>query len=420
MADAVQTQNPSLKVHFSMNTDATSYLIFELDAVLYGLQASAVRETLPLPQIAPLHHVRAPWLGALDVRGRLLPILDTRVLLGGAPRRLTLSDNVVLVQSGDDVIGLVVGAVREVRAIPARDLEVLPRLQNASQQNIEVDAEVSAGAVFALARVDGALVQLLRADALRALANRTAMQTGALPSSALDADADVDVDAPGERALFEARAHALRLPFASATGEIALGQGATQSASHDVFAHETPQSETPRATAQQDTAQQDTLQFAAVTIGRERFAISLQWVREFTSRLPVTPVPRGPRDVLGLVNLRGEIVPLLDLRFALQLPLSDGVAAGHGPVLNNGHAARDLAADSAQIVFVECDGVRLGLAVDGVLDIVSARENQLLPIPVSTRAAFVRAALFDNEKTLAVLDLRKLLQEGGWSQKGEE
>jgi purine-binding chemotaxis protein CheW len=54
-------------------------------------------------------------------------------------------------------------------------------------------------------------------------------------------------------------------------------------------------------------------------VGPDWYAVAISAVREVMARPPVTPVPNGPRELLGLFNLRGEILPLLDTATLLAL-----------------------------------------------------------------------------------------------------
>jgi purine-binding chemotaxis protein CheW len=71
--------------------------------------------------------------------------------------------------------------------------------------------------------------------------------------------------------------------------------------------------------------------------GGERFAVELRWVREICPLPPVTPVPTAPPPIVGAVNMRGAIVPVLS------------VAPGRGP----------RAGDA--LVLIDVDGVSAGL-----------------------------------------------------------
>ena len=326
-----------VSLHEHKQEEATSYLLFESRGTLCGLVSSAVNEVLLLPEIAPMDG--APnWVGVLDMRGRIVPIVDPGELVGAAQRRFAITDSVVVVGSGAERIGIVVEGVRDVRSLFEDEIEVAP-----------------SGPVAGLARVDGEIVRLFD------LAFFLRFATQQIASTTAPARPFCPAATPSERALFVDRARALR---SGATG---------------------------------DTQDAMAPSMVAVRLGGEMFGFDLRWVREFAACPAVTPVPGAPSELLGLVNLRGEVVPLLDLRPALGLTVGED---GDG-----------------QITFVECEGTRLGLLVEEVLDVFAPGIDALLPPPAAsgTKGAAVRAAVYYGETTLAVLDLCNLLQQGGWT-----
>lgn len=324
-------------LHHQGLDEATSYLLFESRGTLCGLVASTVDEVLLLPEIAPLD--RAPnWVGVLDVRGRIVPIVEPGELVGAAPRRFQTSDSVIVVGAGKERIGVIVEGVRDVRPLLADEIEVAP-----------------SGLVAGLARVDGEIVRLFD------LAFFLRFATQQVASTTAPARPFCEGATPVERALFADRARALR------------------------------------ADAMEVAEDSTALSMVAVRLGGEMFGFDLRWVREFAACPAVTPVPGAPQELLGLVNLRGEVVPLLDLRPGLGLQ-SGEIAGG-------------------QIMFVECEGSRLGLLVEEVLDVFAPSEGELLPPPAASgvKGEAVRAAVYYGDATLAVLDLCNLLQQGGWA-----
>lgn len=324
-------------LHEQKQDEATSYLLFESRGTLCGLVASAVDEVLLLPEIAPLDGT-PNWVGVLDVRGRIVPIVDPGELAGAALRRFAISDSVIVVGSGGERIGIIVEGVRDVRSLFADEIEVAP-----------------SGLVAGLARVDGEIVRLFD------LAFFLRFATQQIASTTSPARPFCPTATPLERALFADRARALR---SSATGD-----------------------------AQDDTAPS----MVAVRLGGEMFGFDLRWVREFAACPVVTPVPGSPSELLGLVNLRGEVVPLLDLRPALGLTVGEDVGG--------------------QITFVECEGARIGLLVEEVVDVFAPSMGALLPPPAASgmKGEAIRAAVYYGETTLAVVDLCNLLQQGGWT-----
>src|SRR4051812_43239059 len=73
------------------------------------------------------------------------------------------------------------------------------------------------------------------------------------------------------------------------------------------------------AVAQKSRAAQGFSRYLSLTLGQELYAINALRVREIIRPLEVSPVPNSPRHLLGMINLRGKIVPVIDLRIKFNL-----------------------------------------------------------------------------------------------------
>ena len=106
-----------------------------------------------------------------------------------------------------------------------------------------------------------------------------------------------------------------------------------------------------------------TMRAAIVSLGGEQFTIDLQNVREVFVVESITPVPGMPAGLVGVTNLRGSVVPLLDLRQMI-----------------------GLAAENAQryAVVVKHGNWQVGVLVDTVPEIRTLSKDQFLPAPVGT------------------------------------
>jgi purine-binding chemotaxis protein CheW len=105
-----------------------------------------------------------------------------------------------------------------------------------------------------------------------------------------------------------------------------------------------------------------TLQMAAFTVGPHECALDIMEIREIVNPLPITRVPRAPDFLEGVVELRGAIVPIVDLRKRFDLP-----ATADRP--------------SAKYLIVSLDKRIIGLIVDGVTEVISVNRNEIRPAP---------------------------------------
>jgi purine-binding chemotaxis protein CheW len=104
------------------------------------------------------------------------------------------------------------------------------------------------------------------------------------------------------------------------------------------------------------------VQLCTFRIGGEDYAIDIMRVREIIQPLPVTPVPRAPAFVEGVVRLRGEVVPVVDVRKRLGLPVT----------------ARTR---KSKYLVVTVAGRRLGLMVDEVCEVLRLARADIRPTP---------------------------------------
>ncbi len=102
-------------------------------------------------------------------------------------------------------------------------------------------------------------------------------------------------------------------------------------------------------------------------LGRESYGLPVLGVREIIRLTPITPVPRMPASIKGVINLRGKVIPILDLRAKFQLP-----ADGYG--------------ERACIVVVQVGDppaplTLMGALVDAVEEVVQLTDAELEPTP---------------------------------------
>jgi len=117
------------------------------------------------------------------------------------------------------------------------------------------------------------------------------------------------------------------------------------------------------------------------------YAVPVERVREIVRLLPVTAMPRVPREILGVISLRGEIVQVLDLRARLGAPSTE-------------------AARSTRIVVLHGDeGEITGLLVDAVTEVLRIEEEAVRPPPTGESCA-------RGEEFVSLLNLERVLDLG--------
>ena len=128
-------------------------------------------------------------------------------------------------------------------------------------------------------------------------------------------------------------------------------------------------------------------------VGPQEFCAEIMSVREIRGWTPATELPHAPDFVRGVINLRGIVLPVVDLARRLGFPASEPTAR---------HA----------IIVTEVGGQSVGLLVDGVSDILSVTEDMIQPTPdVASDMAkiFVRGVIAIEGRMISLLALEPIL-----------
>lgn len=137
-------------------------------------------------------------------------------------------------------------------------------------------------------------------------------------------------------------------------------------------------------------AAESTLNLLEFRLASERYGLETRYVYEVHPLRELTPLPCTPEFVLGIVNVRGRILPLLDLKKFFQLP-DQGLTDLH------------------RIIHLRGNGLELGLLADvmvGVQRIALERLQPSLPTLTGIRAEYLKGV---TDERLVVLDLDRLL-----------
>lgn len=105
------------------------YLTFSLGTDRYGIPLLSVKEVLAMPEIKAVPETPAYFLGLMNLRGQIVPVVDMRTKLGLKPTARTEA-TVIISDCGDSVIGVVVDSVDSVIAPSAEDISAAPEMAN--------------------------------------------------------------------------------------------------------------------------------------------------------------------------------------------------------------------------------------------------------------------------------------------------
>ena len=143
--------------------------------------------------------------------------------------------------------------------------------------------------------------------------------------------------------------------------------------------------------------QGELLQLVSFHVGDEEFAIDILGVQEIIRMVELTPVPNAPHFVEGVINLRGKVIPIIDLRARFGLPSVDRTK-------------------ETRIIVVEIVNTVLGFIVDSVEEVLRLPESLIETSPATGRGGsgeFHKGIGRVNGRLLMLLDLGQILGVSG-------
>jgi len=102
--------------------------------------------------------------------------------------------------------------------------------------------------------------------------------------------------------------------------------------------------------------------FLSFFLGKEEYAIEILKVQEIIGLMPITPVPKMPAYIRGVLNLRGKIVPVMNLRLRFELPVVEDT-------------------DETCVIVVQEGGYLMGVLVDKVSEVADIETSQIEEVP---------------------------------------
>ena len=156
--------------------------------------------------------------------------------------------------------------------------------------------------------------------------------------------------------------------------------------------------------ARNDVAIDDNMtQWGTFRLGDEIYGVNVMQIREVLRYTEITPVPGAPYFVLGIINLRGNVVTVIDTRIRFGLPVAE--------VDNN-----------TRIVIVEVDKQVIGMLVDSVAEVTYLKESEIEKAPSvgnEETSKFITGVCNKNDELLILIDLERMIDTGQAATVGE-
>jgi purine-binding chemotaxis protein CheW len=301
------------------------HLIFGLHGALYGIGADYVREICWLPELYSLATAPADILGIFNWRSQMVPVMHLDLRFGRGFSGCNVTDRAIVLELNGTYVAVVAHEVFDVRSIDPQplDLDLIQGRQAQIDRNFIIGIAQS-NEQQPITCLD--LDRLIREP--EAVAALDAPEPAVLAGAATDFYSQCcPLASVADRATFATRASQLKV-VASQTQTIGSNEGVL-----------------------------------VVQIGAEYIGLPLELIVDVDAleRFSITPVPIAPHYLLGQLNWRGEILPLLELGGVLQIP----------PLPRQ------------EMVVVQVDKVKMGIGVDRIFDVFYLEIDRIEELPMS-------------------------------------
>ena len=138
---------------------------------------------------------------------------------------------------------------------------------------------------------------------------------------------------------------------------------------------------------------EDTKKFLTFLSDGLTFAVDAAYVAEIITNYPITVLPHVPSFIKGIINLRGQIIPIIDIRERMhKMPLEN--------------------TDSSCIIVLDIDAISIGIFVDTVSHVVDVYESSISSMPPNSSQELVKGMMsLSKEMVILFLDCELLIQE---------
>jgi purine-binding chemotaxis protein CheW len=329
------------------------HLIFALHGSLYGISADFVRQICSLPELHTLATAPADILGIFNWRSQMVPVMHLDLRFGRGFSGCNVSDRLIIVECQGTQMAIVAHEVFDVQAIDPQplDMALIQARQAAADRNFITGIAQSLDAPITCLDLD----RLIREPAaVAALDNQSPLIAGA--------GADF---------------------YSRCCPEASIADRAT-------FATRALQLKTAIEREQSGSNEQGVL---VIQIGSEYLGLPLELVIDVDvlDRFLLSPVPTAPEYILGQINWRSEIVPLLELSSILQMsPLP-----------------------RQEVVVIEIDNLKMGIGVDRIFDVSYLTKDRIDELPLSTSGQsrqYLQGVSKYADGLMYLLDLRELVE----------
>ena len=342
------------------------YLVLKVQDSQYAIDVAAVQSIIWLPELTPIAESPNYIIGVVNYHGNILYIIDLDIRFGYAPKNYQLDDKVIVLKHGDILMGVIVNEVIDIYKISPQEFECSPSYGKAGEETPHF--------LSGMVKKAGDIIMVI--DYKKLL--HFSMSNEILSSEQL-----LDTQTPGDD--IKSVEHLVK---------------------HKYFAPEATRKEVEiyrkRSVDLMEKADSSELSeiisMAVINLNDEYYGLELEVVREFSEMRNTTPIPCCPDHIIGDMNVRGDVITLVDIRGVLNLHVTRSIKGNKG-------------------IIVQVDDILAGILVNDVFDMIVLDRNDVNPVPTAVQNEgneFLKGTIFYKDKIVGILDLGKIFSKEGF------
>lgn len=131
------------------------------------------------------------------------------------------------------------------------------------------------------------------------------------------------------------------------------------------------------------------MQVVIFKVNDEQFAVETSKVQGINEMMKITPVPKAPQHIMGLINLRGNIISLLDINLMLET----------GKINQNPN----------NIIILNLDEESVGIAVSEVNEVINIQESIVEKIEDNNKNSYIKGIINFQDRIVTLIDVERLI-----------
>jgi len=333
---------------FSANKSSELFITFNLSEKIYAMPAENIIEIVQLPALTLLEKAPDYIIGLLNLRGSIVNVIDLSMILGFNRKVYSAECQVLILNANDQKIGIIIDSVKDVIQLEKKFIEPLPYN---SKEHL----------VSGIYKDDAGLIAFLDFGRMAKIVENFEIN-----------ELDIKNKEHSQSALFPVDQHTTEI-FAKRALKL-------QKELRDV---------TDSLNYQDDYC-------ISFLLNNEIYCINLKFVREITKlkNVNLTKIPCVPDFIIGIINLRGDFVSIVDIKQFLSIPKTE-------------------VTEKTKIIVIRTENIQIGILVDDVIGIENIQSDKLshnMPSKYE-KNNFTLAEVMLNGKVMCIFDLKKFIED---------